>query len=82
MTTDETALECRFGAAAFEKMVKFIPIPFSRPCGPKGDRRVLRSDLDAALRSRIENLPQSRGQRLSRRLERGQGHSPKCMRAA
>lgn len=63
MTTDEAALYCRFGVSAFEKIVKSIPIPFSRPCGPKGDRRFFKSDLDVALRSKIENLPKAPGER-------------------
>lgn len=57
MTTGEAALYCRVGIALFDRMVKALPIPFSRPAGPRGDRRFRRSDLDAALASRLENLP-------------------------
>lgn len=54
LTTDEAALYVRFGVRAFEEMVKSGPIPFTRPAGPRGDRRFLRSDLDAFLYSRRE----------------------------
>lgn len=57
LTTAEAALYCRVGGSLFDRMVRSIPIPFSRPAGPKGDRRFFRSDLDRALMSRRENLP-------------------------
>jgi len=57
LTTSEAALYCRRGQTAFEAMVREIPIPFSRPCGPNGDRLFYRADLDAALLGRRENLP-------------------------
>ncbi len=59
LTADEASLYCRVSLATFEKMVKTLPVPFTRPAGPKGDRRFFRSDLDASLMSRRENLPQS-----------------------
>ena len=57
MTAAETAVHCRVGLTTFEKMVREIPIPFTRPAGPRGDRRFFRARVDAALMSRVENLP-------------------------
>lgn len=57
LTSAEAAVYCRRGQTAFEEMVRAIPIPYSRPCGPNGDRLFYRADLDAALLSRRENLP-------------------------
>ena len=57
MTANEAAVYVRFSPRVFEEMVVATPIPFSRPAGPKGDRRFFRADLDAALRSRRENIP-------------------------
>ena len=55
LTADEAAIYCRVSARTFERMVKDLPIPFSRPAGPRGDRRFFRSHIDAALLSRVEN---------------------------
>lgn len=57
LTPAEAACYCRRGQTAFEVMVRDIPIPYSRPCGPNGDRLFYRADLDAALFARRENLP-------------------------
>lgn len=57
LTADESALYCRVSLPTFEKMVKALPIAFTRPAGPKGDRRFYRAHLDAALLSRVENKP-------------------------
>lgn len=57
LTADEAALYCRVSLPTFEKLVKTLPVPFTRPAGPKGDRRFYRSHLDTALLSRVENLP-------------------------
>lgn len=57
LTADEASLYCRVSLATFEKMVKSLPIPFTRPCGPNGDRRFYRSHIDAALLARVENKP-------------------------
>lgn len=59
LTADEAALYCRVSLPTFEKMVKGLPIPFTRPAGPKGDRRFHRAHLDAALLSRVENTSSS-----------------------
>lgn len=57
LTTDEASLYCRVSVRTFEGMVKSLPIPFTRPAGPRGDRRFYRADLDASLLSRRENNP-------------------------
>lgn len=57
LTFSEAAVYCRRGPTSFESMVRDLPIPFSRPCGPNGDRLFYRADLDAALLSRRENFP-------------------------
>lgn len=57
LTSAQAAEYCQVCMKTFGRIVKRIPIPFVRPAGPNGDRRFYRSDLDAALMSRRENLP-------------------------
>jgi len=57
LTPAEAACYCRRGQTAFEVMVRDLPIPYIRPCGPTGDRLFYRADLDAALLARRENSP-------------------------
>jgi excisionase family DNA binding protein len=57
LTSAQAAEYCEVSRKTFNGMVKSIPIPFARPAGPRGDRRFFRVQLDAALRSTVENLP-------------------------
>lgn len=57
LTAAQAAEYCQVCLKTFNRMVQGIPIPFSRPAGPRGDRRFFRVDLDRALMSKRENLP-------------------------
>lgn len=56
LTAAESAVYMRLSKTVFESCVRLGPIHFSRPAGPRGDRRFRRANLDRYLDSRPESF--------------------------
>lgn len=56
LSTKQAAAHYGISLRTFEDSIRALRIPFYRPTGPRGERRFLRDELDAALRATRETV--------------------------